>query len=85
MRRVKLWLDRILIVHFFLGALLPAYQVLFVLRPEGESAGPLLGHSAATIPFELLMRRRMYSLEFWLVSLVTVVYFANRRKIWNHE
>ncbi len=85
MKRVKVWLDRVLIGHFFLGALLPAYQVLFVLRPEGGSAGPLLGNSAATIPFELLMRRRMYSLEFWLVSLIIIVYFANRRKIWNHE
>ena len=80
--KLKIWLDRILIVHFFVGAIYPAYITMFVLRPDDNSVGPLWA-KAASMPFELMVKRRLYALEFWLVSFVIIVYFANRKRIYN--
>lgn len=82
MEKLKVWIDRILIVHFLIGAVYPAYIVFFILRPEGGGSGPLMG-AAASIPFELMVKRRLYALEFWLISLLLIVYFANRKRIYN--
>ena len=78
--KLKVWIDRVLIVHFVAGVLYPAYMTFVVLRPEDNSVGPLMGR-AATISLDLFIRRRLYAIEFWLISLLLIVYFANRKRI----
>ena len=78
------WLDRLLMIHFFAGVFYPAYMVFVVLKPPGGQAGPLWGQ-ALNISFELMVSRRLYALEFWLISLLIIVYFAFRKRIWGWE
>lgn len=77
----KRWLDRLLIVHFTLGLLYPAYVIFFILKPEGQTTSGPLFSLAGSISFELMVKRRLYALEFWLISLLMIVYFANRKRI----
>ena len=46
-----------------------------VLRPEGAAAGPLWGQ-AASIPADLMMRRRAYAIEAWIAFAGLGVYLG---------
>ncbi len=62
--RVLHW---IMIANFVSGMAYAAWAVMVLLAPEGSSGGPLFGQ-AATVNMELMARRRLYSLEFWIAS-----------------
>lgn len=49
-------------------------MTLFVMRPD-QVVGPLL-QKARDVPFELLVARRLYSIETWVASAGLVVYLA---------
>ena len=50
------------------------YQVFVVLQPEG-TFGPMWGQ-ATTIPSELLLARRLYAIEGWVVFAGFAVYLG---------
>lgn len=70
--RVLHW---IIIANFVLGIAYAAWAVMFLLAPEGSSGGPLFGQ-AATVNIELMTRRRLYSLEFWIASTGLACYLG---------
>lgn len=50
------------------------WQVFVVLQPDG-GVGPLFG-AATSLPYELMMARRMYALEAWVAFLGLAVYLG---------
>ena len=63
----------IIIANFLTGMFYAAYMVFFVVTPE--ESGPLWDR-ATSIPFELMMTRRLYAAEFWLTTIGLTVYLA---------
>ncbi|MCO4762720.1 MAG: hypothetical protein KC502_14500 [Myxococcales bacterium] len=63
-----------LIVNFITGLGYAAWMVFFVVRPEGIS-GPLSA-AAKSIPFEMMMTRRLYAMEFWVAVSGLAIYLA---------
>jgi hypothetical protein len=63
-----------IIVNFLVEIVYASWIVFVVLAPEGAS-GPLFG-AAATLPFELVAKRRMYAQETWLAIAGLAVYLA---------
>ena len=61
----------IIIVNFALQILYGAYMVFFVVTPG--TAGPL-GSGASSIPFEMMMTRRMYASETWIAIAGLSIY-----------
>jgi len=82
-RGIKIILD--IAVQFFIvtGFLYAAYQ-LFVVFGNKEGS-MVLFNSAASIPHELLVARRLYALEFWLIFTCYIVYLGFRQRLWNFE
>ena len=70
--RVLHW---VLIVNFVLQIFYGAYQVFFVLAPEGSTGLPLFG-AATTMDHELMLIRRMYASEVWIAIGGFSVYLA---------
>ena len=72
-------------VQFFIvtGFLYAAYQLFVVFGNKEGSA--VLFNSAATIPFEQLVARRLYALEFWLIFTCYIIYLGFRKKLWGFE
>ena len=68
------WAHWALIIFLGHECLYAGYMVFFVLRPEG-SVGPLLSQ-ALTIPFELMVTRRLYALEAWVTGGMLVLYLG---------
>lgn len=50
------------------------WQVFVVLQPEG-TIGPMFGN-AVSLPYELMVARRMYALEAWVAFLGLAVYLG---------
>ncbi len=71
MIRVLHWL---LIVSLFLEVLYCGVQVMVVLQPDGIS-GPMFGR-ATSIPYELLVARRLYAIEGWVSFGSLAIYLA---------
>jgi hypothetical protein len=63
-----------LIVNFAVNVLYAAYQVFFVLVPEGH-LGPL-GAAASEVSPDLMMTRRMYAIEAWISIAGLAIYLA---------
>ena len=66
MRR-PLWVNVVhglVLLNFLTGMGYAAYVLFVVLAPEG-GGGPLWSR-AAEVPMELMARRRLYALEFWV-------------------
>jgi len=63
-----------IIVNFLVEIVYGSWIIFVVLAPEGAS-GPLFG-AAATLPFELVAKRRMYAQEVWLALGGLAVYLA---------
>lgn len=63
-----------IIVNFGLQILYGFRQVFFVAVPPGVS-GPL-GSAASSIPFELMVTRRLYAIETWVAIAGLAIYLA---------
>lgn len=73
--RIALYAVRgFIIINFLVEIVYASWIVFVVLAPEGSS-GPLFG-AAATLPFELVHKRRMYAHETWLAIGGLAVYLA---------
>ena len=61
-----------LILLFVTGFLYAGFQVFYVLQPEGQ-IGPMFS-AASEAPFELMVLRRLYAIEGWLIGGVLLLY-----------
>lgn len=68
--RVLHW---VIIINFALGILYGAYMVMFVIG--GGGGWPLFNRATAT-PIEIILKRRLYSLETWVATAGLAVYLA---------
>ena len=68
-----LGLHWLIIVNFLVEILYAAYMVFFVVAPEGGGA---LFDKALEFPFEQMVTRRLYALEFWLATVGLSLYLA---------
>ena len=66
-------LHAVIILNFLSGMFYAAYMVFFVVTPA--ESGPLWDR-ATSIPFELMMTRRLYAAEFWLTTIGLTAYLA---------
>ncbi len=51
-----------------------AFQVFVVMQPEGV-VGPMFGQ-ATSMPFEMMMIRRMYAIEAWIAFGILAIYLG---------
>jgi len=65
------WVLILTLVQEFLYA---SYMIFFVVKPDGVS-GPLL-NAARSIPFELMVTRRLYALEAWISFGALAIYLG---------
>ncbi|MCA9546964.1 MAG: hypothetical protein KC613_21325 [Myxococcales bacterium] len=63
-----------IILNFAFEMAYAGYMVFAVIKPEGHS-GPLLA-AAKTMPFELMVTRRLYAIEFWIATAGLAIYLA---------
>lgn len=78
---LKRFIDAALILHLVADFLYSPYMALFVMRPPNGRIGPL--HTmAAEVPYELILARRLYTIEMWLAFIGLVLYLRFRRYIW---
>ena len=63
----------IIIINFALGILYGAYMVMFVIG--GGGGWPLFNRATAT-PLEIILKRRLYSLEVWAATGGLAIYLA---------
>ncbi len=63
-----------IILNFAFEIVYAGYMVFTVFKPEGTS-GPLWS-AAKSIPFELMVTRRLYAVEFWLATMGLAIYLA---------
>ena len=63
-----------IIANFVSGLGYAAYMVFFVVSPAGIS-GPLSA-AALSIPFEMMVTRRLYAMEFWIAVSGLSIYLA---------
>lgn len=75
MNRVLKAIHWLIIFNFALEIGYAFYIIFFVLTPEGGAAGPLWGQ-AATMPFEKIVTRRLYAIEFWVAMTGLSIYLA---------
>ncbi len=64
-----------LIGNMLLEVIYAGYMVFAVIKPEGAGSGPLWG-AAKTMPFETMVTRRLYAVEFWIAFVGLAVYLA---------
>jgi cbb3-type cytochrome oxidase subunit 1 len=64
----------IIIVNFLVQMCYAAYMVFVVFAPEGVS-GPLY-EVARSLPFEEMVTRRLYAIEFWIATGGLAIYLA---------
>ncbi len=80
---MKKILDLALQFFFVSGFLYAGFQLFFVFKnPEG---GMVLWGAAASIDPEIVVIRRLYALEFWLIFIGYIVYLALREKLFGEE
>ena len=64
----------VLLANFASNIFYCAYQVFVVLAPDGH-VGPLWG-AASDLPIELVVKRRLYAIEFWVTIGAAAIYVA---------
>lgn len=64
----------IILLNFLFEIFYAGYMVFFVVRPEGPP-GPLYA-AAKAIPFEMMVTRRLYAIEFWIAFAGLALYLA---------
>lgn len=62
------------------GLLYAAYELLVVFHIPGRNL--ILFSDAMDIDLSLLVARRLYALEFWIILTCYFVYLGLRKKIW---
>jgi hypothetical protein len=73
-RRLLYALHAFIIINFLIEIVYASAVVFIALKPEGID-GPLFG-AAATLPFELVAKRRMYAQEMWTAMAGLCIYLA---------
>jgi hypothetical protein len=63
-----------IILNFAFEMVYAGYMVFAVIRPEGVS-GPLMS-AARDVPFEMMVTRRLYAIEFWIATAGLAIYLA---------
>ena len=63
-----------IIGNFVFEIFYAGYMIFCVIKPEGHS-GPL-GANALAIPFEMMVTRRLYAIEFWIAFAGLAIYLA---------
>lgn len=72
-------IDIFIQLFFISGFAYAAYQLFFVFRnPVG---GLVLFSSGAEIDHQLMVVRRLYALEFWLIFIGYMIYIALKEKV----
>lgn len=80
---LKKTLDIAIQVFIIAGFLYAGYQLFFVFKnPQGSL---ILFSDASKINFELLVARRLYALEFWLIFTCYIIYLGLRKRIWSFK
>lgn len=76
MRKSTFWnvIHWVIIINFLLEIIYASYMVFFALTPPGASF--VLFGSAEKIPFEIMMKRRLYAIEAWIAITGLSVYLA---------
>ena len=75
MKRILLLLVHwAIILNFAFEIAYGGYMVFVVVRPEGVS-GPLMA-AATSVPFEMMVTRRLYAIEVWIATAGLAVYLA---------
>ncbi|MBL7714239.1 MAG: hypothetical protein JNL01_02155 [Bdellovibrionales bacterium] len=74
-------LDAAVILNFLADFLYCPYMVLVILRPADGSIGPLMG-KAASVPPDLMMARRLYTIEAWIAFIALILYLRFRKDLW---
>ena len=64
----------VLLANFATNTFYCMYQLFVVLAPDGH-IGPLWG-AAASLPVDLVVKRRLYAIEFWLTIGAASIYLA---------
>ncbi len=64
----------LILANFVSGMAYAGFVLFVILAPEG-GGGPLWGR-AAEVPMELLAKRRLYALEFWVAFSGFAIYLA---------
>ena len=64
-----------LILNFVAEMAYAGYMVFAVIVPEGGGSGPLFAQ-ARTMPFELMVTRRLYAIEFWIATAGLAIYLG---------
>ena len=75
-KRRPAWLMAIhlvILLNFLIQMGYAAYMVFVVVAPEG--GGPLFD-AATTFPFEKMVTRRLYAIEFWIATCGFAIYLA---------
>ncbi len=67
-------LHLVLLANFAINIFYCAYQVFVVLAPDGH-IGPLWG-AASSLSTELVVKRRLYAIEFWVTIGAASIYVA---------
>ena len=65
----------IIILNFLFEICYAGFMIFFVIVPEGGGSGPLMGR-ATSVPFELMVTRRLYAAEFWIAAAGLSIYLA---------
>ncbi|MEL6177349.1 MAG: hypothetical protein AAFS10_00280 [Myxococcota bacterium] len=68
-------LHGVIILNFLFEIIYAGSIVFMVLVPEDGGSGPLFMR-AKTIPFELMVTRRLYAIEFWIATAGLAIYLA---------
>ena len=63
----------VIILNFLIQMGYAAYMVFVVVAPE--SGGPLF-EAATSFPFEKMVTRRLYAIEFWIATCGFAIYLA---------
>lgn len=63
-----------IIANFAFEMAYAGYMVFAVIKPELH-AGPLFA-AAKDMPFELMVTRRLYAIEFWIATAGLAIYLA---------
>ncbi len=79
----KRLLDLLIHIGIISSAFYAAFQLFGVFK---NSEGPIiLFKSATNISMEHLVARRLYALEFWIITTCYIVYLGMRQRIWNFD
>lgn len=76
LKRSGIWkgIHWLIIANFVVQIVYTGAMVFFVVTPEGTT-GPLFGQ-ASTMPFELMVTRRLYASESWIAIAGLSIYLA---------